>query len=128
MEAKSVITSPCPEMPLRGKGIHQIEGLAWSGRGKVKAVDVSVDGGQNRQQAQLREPVMSKSLTRFSLEWKWDGNPALLQARVIDETGYVQPTLAQLRQARGTNSIYHKNSIQTWKVNADGGVVNVQLS
>ncbi|MCG7199679.1 sulfite dehydrogenase [Marinobacter pelagius] len=128
MEAKSVITSPCPEMPLKNKGICQIEGLAWSGRGKVKAVDVSVDGGQNWQQAQLREPVMSKSLTRFSLEWKWDGNPALIQSRVIDETGYVQPTLAQLREARGTNSIYHKNAIQTWKVNGDGSVVNVQLS
>ncbi|QSP93882.1 sulfite dehydrogenase [Marinobacter salinisoli] len=128
MEAKSVITSPCPEMPLGQKGVYQIEGLAWSGNGKVKAVDVSVDGGMNWQQAPLREPVLSKSLTRFALEWAWDGNPALLQSRVIDETGYVQPTLHQLRKARGSNSIYHKNAIQTWKVNADGSVINVQLS
>jgi sulfane dehydrogenase subunit SoxC len=127
MDAKSVITSPCPEMPLRGKGICQIEGLAWSGRGKVKAVDVSTDGGRNWQQAALREPVMSKSLTRFALEWNWDGNPALIQSRVIDETGYVQPTLAQLKAVRGTNSIYHKNAIQTWQINADGSVDNVQL-
>lgn len=128
MDAKSVITSPCPEMPLRGgKGIYQIEGLAWTGRGKVRAVDVSTDGGRNWQQARLSEPVMSKALTRFALEWKWDGSSALIQSRVTDETGYVQPTLTQLKAIRGTNSIYHKNSIQTWKINPDGSVDNVQL-
>jgi sulfane dehydrogenase subunit SoxC len=58
----------------------------------------------------------------------WQGEPLLLQSRAIDETGYVQPTLSQLRQSRGVNSIYHKNSIHTWQVTESGSVFNVQLS
>ena len=103
------------------------EWLAWTGHGKIKAVDVSFDGGANWQRATLTEPVLTKSLTRFSLPWRWDGKPALLESRAIDETGYVQPTIAQLRKERGTNSIYHNNSIQTWQVKPDGSIHDVQL-
>ena len=71
--------------------------------------------------------MLPKSLTRFSLELNWDGSPALLQSRAVDETGYVQPTLAQLRDQRGLESIYHKNAIHTWKLAADGQVTNVQI-
>jgi len=128
MEANSVITSPCPEKPVKhGKGFHEIRGIAWSGHGKIRRVDVSTDGGDNWRTAELQEPVLSKALTRFRLPWTWDGAPALLQARAIDETGYVQPTIEQLRKARGVNSIYHKNSIHTWRLNADGTVNNVQI-
>ena len=126
-EAKSVITFPCPEKPVVGAGLHEIKGLAWSGRGKVKAVDVSFDGGVNWHGAQLQEPILSKALTRFIIPWRWDGQPALLESRVVDETGYVQPTIAQLRKVRGTNPIYHNNSIQTWQVKPDGKVFDVQL-
>ncbi|MDN5938177.1 MAG: sulfite dehydrogenase, partial [Salinisphaera sp.] len=125
MEGKSVITFPCPEKPLHKPGLYQIEGLAWSGRGKVKRVDVSVDGGVNWRQARLKGPRLSKALTRFAMDWRWDGQSALLQSRTVDETGYVQPTITQLREARGTNSIYHNNSIQTWQVKADGSLFNV---
>lgn len=128
MDAKSVITFPCPERPLTQPGNYEVQGLAWTGRGKVKAVDVSVDGGRNWHEATLHEPVLSKALTRFTIPWRWDGKPALLQSRVIDETGYVQPTMAQLREVRGTSSIYHQNAIQTWQINADGSVDNVQTS
>ena len=126
-EVNSVITSPCPEKPIQGKGLLQLEGIAWSGRGKVKRVDVSLDGGVSWQTAKIKGLVLTKSLTRFSMEINWQGEPLLLQSRAIDETGYVQPTLAQLREARGTNSIYHKNSIHTWQVQTDGAVNNVQL-
>jgi sulfane dehydrogenase subunit SoxC len=128
IDAKSVITFPCPEKPLSGPGLYEIRGLAWSGNGKVKQVDVSADGGVNWQRAQLHDPVMSKALTRFTLPWRWDGKPVLLESRVIDETGYVQPTITQLRKQRGLNSVYHNNSIQTWQVKPDGSVFDVQLS
>ena len=128
MDAKSVITNPCPEMPLREKGFHTITGLAWSGRGRIERVDVSVDGGRNWQTARLEGPVLPKCLTRFYLDWSWNGESTLLESRAIDETGYVQPTIAELRDARGTNSVYHNNSVQTWLVNAGGEVENVQLS
>ncbi len=126
-EANSVITSPCPENPWSAKGSYEIEGLAWSGRGKIKQVDISINGGISWRPAKLKGLVLSKALTRFSLPFKWDGAPGLLQSRAIDETGYVQPTLTQLRNIRGTNSIYHKNSIHTWQLTSNGSVKNVQL-
>ena len=128
IDAKSVITFPCPEKPLGPTGLYEIRGLAWTGNGKVKRVDVSADGGVNWQTARLHDPVLSKALTKFTLPWRWDGAPALLQSRVIDETGYVQPTIAQLRSQRGSNSVYHNNSIQTWEVKPDGSVFDVQLA
>jgi sulfane dehydrogenase subunit SoxC len=127
-EVKSVITAPSGGQVLLDKGFHQISGLAWSGRGKVRKVDVSVDGGRNWQPARLQEPVLSKCLTRFTLPWQWSGKPALLQSRATDETGHIQPTYAALRAMRGTRSIYHNNGIQTWLVEEGGEVKNVQLS
>jgi sulfane dehydrogenase subunit SoxC len=127
-ECKSVITTPSGGQVLLDQGFHAISGLAWSGRGKIRRVDVSVDGGRNWKSASLQGPVMDKCLTRFSLPWTWDGKPALLQSRATDDTGYVQPSYRQLREVRGTRSIYHNNAIQTWLVEESGEVKNVQLS
>ena len=126
--AKSVITFPCPERPLKQPGLYEIRGLAWSGKGRIAHVDVSTDGGVNWQHARLDAPVLPKALTRFTHEWRWDGKPALLQSRAVDETGFVQPTIAQLRAARGVNGVYNNNSIQTWQVKPDGSVFDVQLA
>ncbi len=125
MEAKSVITSPSGGQRLAGAGFAEITGLAWSGRGRITRVDVSTDGGQTWSPATLQEPVRPIAWTRFRLPWTWDGQPARLQSRAIDETGYVQPTLDQLVEARGVNSFYHFNGIQTWDIAADGEVTNV---
>ena len=127
-EVKSVITSPSGGQVVLQKGFHSITGLAWSGRGAVKKVDVSIDGGRNWKAARLENPVLSKCLTRFNLDWVWDGKPALVQSRASDDTGYVQPTSRQLRAVRGTRSIYHNNAVQTWLVQESGEVGNVQLS
>jgi sulfane dehydrogenase subunit SoxC len=127
-ECKSVVTTPSGGQVLLDKGYYQISGLAWSGRGKVKQVDVTTDGGRNWRTARLQDPVMSKCLTRFTLDWRWDGKPAILQSRAMDETGYVQPSTRQLRAVRGTRSIYHNNAIQSWLVEESGEVRNVQLA
>jgi sulfane dehydrogenase subunit SoxC len=127
-ECKSVITTPSGGQRLLEKGFYNITGLAWSGRGKIDRVDISVDGGKNWKTARLESPVLSKCLTRFNFDWIWNGKPAILQSRAIDETGYVQPKLAELRAVRGTRSVYHNNAIQSWRVEAAGGVVNVQIS
>ncbi len=127
-ECKSVVTTPSGGQVMLDKGFYNISGLAWSGRGKVKQVDVSVDGGRNWRTARLESPVLSKCLTRFNLDWIWDGKPTLVQSRAMDDTGYVQPTSRQLRAVRGTRSIYHNNAIQTWLVQESGEVKNVQLS
>lgn len=127
-ECNSVVTFPCPEKPLTGKGRYEVQGLAWSGKGKIKQVDVSFDGGVNWRPAKLKGLVLPKALTRFGLEWNWDGGPAMIQSRAIDETGYVQPTYTQLRDARGSSSIYHKNAIHTWRLHDSGKATNVQIS
>ncbi len=126
-EVKSVVTTPSGGQVLLNRGYYNISGLAWSGRGKIKRVDVSTDGGRNWRTATLQRPIHTKARTRFRLDWSWEGGPALLQSRVIDETGFVQPTIAQLRAVRGTRSIYHNNAIQTWRVDASGAVTNVQV-
>ena len=127
-EVKSVITTPSGGQVLLDKGFHNVTGLAWSGRGKIRKVDVSVDGGRNWAPARLETPVLSKCLTRFNFNWTWDGKPALLMSRAVDETGHIQPTYAELRKVRGSRSIYHNNAIQTWLVQESGEVKNVQLS
>ena len=127
-ECKSVVTTPSGGQVLLDKGFYNITGLAWSGRGKIKRVDVSVDGGRNWRTARLESPVLTKALTRFNLDWIWDGKPAIIQSRAIDDTGFVQPTYKQLRTVRGTRSIYHNNAIQSWLVQESGEVKNVQVS
>jgi sulfane dehydrogenase subunit SoxC len=127
-ECKSVITTPSGGQVLMGQGFYNISGLAWSGRGKITGVDVSVDGGRQWRRARLESPVLNKCLTRFNIDWAWQGKPALVQSRATDDTGYVQPTQKQLRAVRGTRSIYHNNAIQTWLVREGGEVGNVQLS
>jgi len=127
-ECKSVITSPSGGQKILDKGFNNVTGLAWSGRGKIKRVDVSIDGGRNWRTARLETPIQSKCLTRFNIDWNWNGEAAILQSRAIDETGYVQPKIGQLRAVRGTKSIYHNNAIQSWSVLESGEVTNVQVS
>ncbi|MDF3855055.1 sulfite dehydrogenase [Paracoccus pantotrophus] len=127
MVAKSVITFPSGAMRLPRPGFYEITGLAWSGRGRIAEVEVSADGGQSWTQAALQEPVLDKCHTRFRLPWIWDGAEAVLQSRCTDDTGYRQPTLAELVQARGTKSVYHLNAIQSWRVAQDGEVSNVHV-
>lgn len=126
-ECKSVITTPSGGQQLLETGFYNISGMAWSGRGKVKRVDVSVDGGRNWREARMETPVLTKAITRFNIDWVWDGKPVILQSRATDETGHVQPAYRMLREVRGTRSIYHNNAIQSWKVDTNGEVSNVQV-
>lgn len=129
MDAKSVITFPSGAMKLPGPGFYNITGLAWSGRGRVQSVGLSTDGGKNWFPANLGSVPELACTVRFSFPWVWDWKPAILQSRCVDETGYIQPTLAQLVAIRGANgsfgSVYHLNAIQSWAVAADGSVSNV---
>ncbi|CUU16753.1 sulfite dehydrogenase [Bradyrhizobium barranii] len=124
METKSIITRPSGGHRLSAPGFHEITGIAWSGHGKIKRVEVSVDDGKSWQDARLQEPVLTRALTRFRLPWQWDGKPAVIQSRAVDETGYVQPTLAELLAVRGENYFYHNNAIWPWRIAADGEVTN----
>ncbi len=125
MEVKSVITRPSNADILPKRGVYEITGLAWSGSGKITRVDVSADGGKTWAEAVLQEPVLSKMLTRFRIPWQWDGGPAVLQSRAVDETGRVQPTRRALIAARGKAGRYHFNGIHSWGVGEDGSLTHV---
>ena len=125
MEAKSVITSPSGGQQLWGAGALRDPGPGMVGPRPGPRVEVSTDGGRTWRDAHLQAPVLRFAHTRFRLDWPWDGREAVLQSRCTDETGYVQPTLAELVRVRGLNSIFFNNAIQSWKVAADGRVHNV---
>ena len=129
MEAKSVITRPAGGQKLAGPGFHEISGLAWSGRGRIRKVEISTNGGASWETARLGEPVLPKAFTRFHLPWRWSGGATTLQSRCTDETGYVQPTREELVAARGMKAgpdgYNHYNGIKVWKVQSDGTVTHV---
>lgn len=125
MGVKSVITSPSGGLTMQGPGLYQISGLAWSGAGRIRRVDISADGGATWAPAALSTPVLSKALTRFRMAWRWSGAPAVLTSRAIDETGAVQPPRKALVERRSPMYRYHYNGVQSWGVTPAGEVRNV---
>lgn len=123
--AKSVIVKPSFGMTMKGPGVYEISGLAWSGAGRISKVEISADGGKTWAAAALTEPVLSKALTRFRLPWHWNGSPSVLMSRATDEKGGGQPTRASWVAQYAPGQGYHNNAIQSWSVEADGTVKNV---
>jgi len=123
MDARSLITYPAYPVTLT-KGWVEINGIAWTGSGKITRVDVSTDGGTTWAAAKLQEPVLPKAHTRFRFLWDWKGNEAVIKSRAVDETGYVQPTKDAVIALRGISAVgYHTNPITGWRIRPDGTVV-----
>ncbi len=125
MEVKSIITHPSPGLTLKGQGFYEISGLAWSGNGRIRQVEISADGGASWAPAALQQPVLPKALTRFRAAWRWNGGPAVLQSRATDDTGMVQPTRAAFAAERGLRGNYHYNAIASWRIDEKGEAANV---
>ena len=124
MDPKSVITFPSGGQQLRGPGFYEIQGLAWSGRGSIRGVEVSTDGGVTWASAELQQPVLRIAHTRFRLAWNWDGRETLLQSRCTDDQGGYQPTLDEMLRVRGASYNYHASHIHPWRIHPDGSVQN----
>jgi sulfane dehydrogenase subunit SoxC len=125
METKSIITWPTPEIKVMpAMGPWQIRGIAWTGLGRIIKVEVSTDGGKAWGEAKLDAPVLPICHTRFRFPWTWTGEEVILTSRATDETGYVQPSRAQLVAVRGENSVYHYHGQQNWKIDANGVITN----
>jgi sulfane dehydrogenase subunit SoxC len=122
MDAKSLITFPSYPYVLPDPGWWEIQGLAWSGRGRITRVEVSTDSGRSWVPSELQGPILPKAPARFRHLWNWDGGTAVILSRATDETGYVQPTVQQLWEARGERTTYHHNHQRAWKVASDGVV------
>ncbi len=133
---KSIITRPSGGMKIGGRGYVQITGLAWSGGGVIKKVEVSTDGGKTWKEATIQAPALPRAHTRFTYDWAWDGQEAVIQSRATDELGEVQPTRAELYKNWGfgeeaskkaTRAI-HNNSQQPWSIARDGTVGDAMYS
>ena len=127
MGVKSVITSPSPGLSMRGPGMYQVSGIAWSGAGRIRGVEISADGGKTWAEAELDTHVLPKCVTRFRAAWGWTGAPATLLSRATDEAGEVQPTRSALMKDRAPGAFYHVNALQAWGISADGEARNVYL-
>jgi sulfane dehydrogenase subunit SoxC len=127
MGVKSVITSPSGTQKMQGRGLYQISGVAWSGAGRIRRVDVSADGGRTWAAAAFSGPVLPKALTRFRMAWQWDGSPAVIMSRAVDDTGAVQPMRTALLAERGGPYRYHYHAVQSWGVTGAGEVRNVYV-
>ena len=125
IEVKSIITRPSPGLQLKGPGFYEISGLAWSGNGTIRQVEVSADGGQSWAPAALQGPILPMAPVRFRAPWQWNGGPAVLQSRATDDTGMVQPTRAAFAAERGLRGVYHYNAIASWRVDEKGEASNV---
>ena len=125
MQVKSLITRPSHGMTLPGPGVYQISGVAWSGDGTIRRVEVTTDGGHSWDRAALDAPVLPRALTRFRLPWRWDGGAVVLKSRAEDDTGNVQPERAKFIAEHGNNAVFHCNAIQAWSVAPNGEVKHV---
>ena len=125
MGVKSLITSPSGQMSLDRQGIYQVSGIAWSGAGSIARVEVSADGGRSWADAAIESHQSDKALARFAIPWHWSGGPAVLQSRATDNHGNIQPTRDTMISERGLISFYHFHGIQSWGVDATGGIKNV---
>jgi sulfane dehydrogenase subunit SoxC len=106
-------------------GWWEIRGFAWSGRSAIERVEISTNGGQTWNLANLDQPVLPKALTHFRLPWNWDGKEITIMSRAVDSTGYVQPTRDELLGWRGKPlTIYHSNAIFRWQIASDGSVTS----
>jgi sulfane dehydrogenase subunit SoxC len=127
---KSVITFPSGGQQLSGPGFYEISGLAWSGSGAIRRVEVSTDGGGSWKDAELRSPTLPMAHTRFGCHWKWDGKECVLMSRCTDQLGTVQPTRAEVAKYwnRPLDQNFSvpgaDNSVQPWRIASDGSVHN----
>lgn len=81
------------ELPWDGQlpaGPHLLRGRSWSGHGKIKKVEISLDRGVTWAEARLREPNIPQAWVRWDLDWNPQRGNYSLRARATDEQGIVQ--------------------------------------
>ncbi len=133
---KSVITYPSGGQQLPDRRFYEIRGLAWSGGGAIRRVEVSTDGGRSWTDAQISGIPQRMAHARFTFPWTWDGTETELMSRSTDELGQLQPTRAEGAEFWRTGRAYpgapdqpirftgQDNSIQPWRITSDGSVQN----
>jgi sulfane dehydrogenase subunit SoxC len=80
--------------------------------------------------------VLPRAHTRFTFDWAWDGEEAVIVSRSTDELDEVQPTRAELYKHWGISEAdskkparaIHMNAQQPWMVARDGTIRDVMFS
>ena len=130
-DPKSLILFPSGGQRLPGPGLYEIRGLAWTGAGVIRRVEVTTDGGRTWKDAKLQEPVLSKAYTRFVFPWNWNGEESVIESRCTDERGRTQALLSEIRKKWGDNPDNWRSSespgerfsaTQPWKITPVGSV------
>ncbi|HYP19243.1 MAG TPA: sulfite oxidase [Chloroflexia bacterium] len=107
MAARALITDPEPGAVVR-TGSQVVSGVAWSGRGIVASVEVSLEGGGPWRPARVLDPATPYTWRRWEFEWQpTKAGRHVLRARAVDEQGNVQPDLAPWNRLG-----YCNNSVQ----------------
>jgi DMSO/TMAO reductase YedYZ molybdopterin-dependent catalytic subunit len=91
LNVKSLITTPLDGLTLRSRAVI-IQGVAWAGEADIERVDVSADGGDTWQAAELGKDKAHYAWRLFSYKWKAakPGDYTIL-SRATDSQGRVQP-------------------------------------
>ena len=102
-----MITFPSGAQQLPGKGFYEISGLAWSGGGAIKLVEVSTDGGKKWNKAEFKGTPQRMAHTRFGYQWNWDGkrdrDPVALHRRTGPGATDARPGRQVLEQTLRSN-------------------------
>ena len=69
-----------------------VSGMAWSGAGPIRRVDVSIDGGATWQDAHMDESAIGYSWQEWHIDWTpEEPGHCTIVARAADDTGNLQP-------------------------------------
>ena len=91
MHVKSLISWPEPDTQLSMQS-HVINGMAWSGFAHIAKVEISDDGGETWNEADLVGPRYRYSWQQWHFTWSPESaGHYTLVARATDEDGNVQP-------------------------------------
>ena len=128
---KSVITFPSGDQKLPGPGFYEITGLAWSGSGAIRTVDVSVDGGQSWKLRGAFEPRQIRwHIPASASLGSGTGTETVIMSRCTDRSGncatlpfhagrdrgkyWNEPNDAQLQIKGLDNSVFPWRGGQRW--------------
>jgi DMSO/TMAO reductase YedYZ molybdopterin-dependent catalytic subunit len=104
LPVRAVIARPVADAAFP-PGPAVISGFAYSGQGRIVGVEVSTDGGQRWQPAEMAPPFERWAWTRWQIGWDPGPGRYTLMARATDEVGNTQPaTVEWNRQGYGYNA------------------------
>jgi DMSO/TMAO reductase YedYZ molybdopterin-dependent catalytic subunit len=111
MPVKSMITNPLDGQTLKA-GVNTMQGVAFSGYGRIKRVEVSADGGQTWSMALLGIDNEKWAWRLWTAAVTLPAGPAKLMARAFDSAGNSQPASQQWNPSGYYWNVYHAVDVE----------------